>query len=184
MRDAFVCVGEIVKPQGIKGEVKVRAGDFSERLAVLGGVHLEQGGKSVFRRVLGGRAGGGFAYLQMEGVTDRNAAEALRGARVLVSREDAQLGETTNFIADLIGLTAVDTKGRELGRLRDVLRPNAVCDVYAFDTPEGEMLLPALRRVVLRVDLDAGVIVLDERVLPEVAAWQDSNENGGEHEPF
>ena len=72
-----------------------------------------------------------------------------------------------------IGLQAVDTKGAPLGTLRDVLTPNAVCDVYVFDTPRGELMIPALRRVVREVDLDAGRIVLDEAVLPEVAVWED-----------
>lgn len=168
-----VNVGEIVKPQGIRGEVKVRAGGFSERLAQLQSVRLKTRGGERAYRVLGGRAGGGFAYLRLEGVADRDAAEALRGAGVFVAREDAALGEDENFISDLIGLTAVDTQGRRIGRLTDVLRPNAVCDVYAFDTPRGEMLLPALKRAVVRVDVAEGVMVLDERALSEMAVWQD-----------
>jgi len=35
------------------------------------------------------------------------------------------------------------------------------------------MMIPALRRVVKEVDLDAGTITLDEAVLPEVAVWED-----------
>ena len=67
----------------------------------------------------------------------------------------------------------MDTKGNEIGELVDVLSPNSICDVYVFDTPRGEMMIPALRRVVVQVDLDEEKIVLDEEVLPEVAVWED-----------
>ena len=63
--------------------------------------------------------------------------------------------------------------GAPIGRLTDVLTPNSVCDVYVFSTPRGEMMLPALRRVVRSVDVAAGAIVLNEAVLSEVAVWED-----------
>ena len=173
MASDYIRLGEIVKPQGIRGEVKVHTGGDAQRLAQLDTVYLEEGVGHAPRRVLKGRAGGGFAFLLLEGVDDRNAAEALRGRAVYARREDAQLGEDENFVSDLIGLSAVDTQGNALGTLRDVLKPNAVCDVYVFDTPRGELMIPALRRVVAEVDVDGGRIVLDERVLPEVAVWED-----------
>ncbi len=57
--------------------------------------------------------------------------------------------------------------------LRDVLKPNAVCDVYVFNTPRGELMIPALKRVVKTVDVDAGVMTLDSAALAEVAVWED-----------
>ena len=50
---------------------------------------------------------------------------------------------------------------------------DSVCDVYVFSTPRGEMMIPALRRVVRSVDVEAGTIVLDEAALDEVAVWED-----------
>lgn len=174
MQAPYIAIGEIVRPQGIRGEVKLRAesgdADFYARLQ---SAYLLQGDEYVPVRVLHGRCAGGFAVLALEGVTDRNAAEALRGCKLYVDRAHARtLGEDENFICDLIGLRAEDTQGRPIGTLREVLRPNAVCDVYAFDTPRGEMLMPALRRAVARVDVEGGVIVLDEQALSEVAVWQ------------
>ena len=63
--------------------------------------------------------------------------------------------------------------GETVGTLRDVLKPNTVCDVYVFDTPRGELMIPALKRVVKRVDVDAGVMTLDSAALAEVAVWED-----------
>ena len=86
-----------------------------------------------------------------------------------------ELGEDENFVCDLIGLEAVDTQGNAVGRLTDVLTPNSVCDVYVFSTPRGEMMMPALRRVVKEVDLTAGRMLLDAQALAEVAVWEDES---------
>ncbi len=173
----YIQIGEIVKPQGIRGEVKLRAmtSDMT-RYARLRTVYLLEDGAYRPRKVMGGRASGGFAYLLLEGVADRNQAEALRGRAVYVDREHAiELGEDENFVCDLVGLTAVTGDGKILGTLTDVLTPNSVCDVYVFDTPRGEMMMPALRRVVREVDVEGGRIVLDKAALSEVAVWQDES---------
>ena len=108
------------------------------------------------------------------GVNDRDAAEALRGTEVYVDRKHAiQLGADENFVCELIGLKAVDENGEAIGTLRDVLKPNTVCDVYVFDTARGELMIPALKRVVRKVDVDAGVMTLDRAALNEVAVWED-----------
>lgn len=54
-----------------------------------------------------------------------------------------------------------------------MLKPNTVCDVYVFDTARGELMIPALKRVVRKVDVDAGVMTLDRAALDEVAVWED-----------
>lgn len=175
MQAKYLQIGEIVKPQGIRGEVKLRAmsSDMS-RYARLESVYLLKNGEYVPCKVIRGRGYDGFAFLQLEGIGDRNQAETLRGTGVYVDREHAiELSEDENFVCELVGLTAVDTRGTVIGRLKDVLTPNAICDVYVFDTPRGEMMIPALKRVVRAVDVDAGQIVLDEAVLPEVAVWED-----------
>ena len=175
MQAKYLQIGEIVKPQGIRGEVKLRAmtSDMS-RYARLETVYFLENGAYVPRRVIRGRSYDSFAFLQLEGVADRNQAEALRGRAVYVDRAHAvELSEDENFICELEGLTAVDTQGARIGTLREVLTPNSVCDVYVFDTDRGEMMIPALRRVVREVDVEKGVIVLDEAVLPEVAVYED-----------
>ena len=175
MQSEYLQIGEIVKPQGIRGEVKLRAmtSDMS-RYARLETVYLKEGSQFVPRKVLKGRSYDGFAFLTLEGVADRNQAELLRGKGVYVDREHAvELEADENFICDLEGLEAYDTQGNPIGTLREVLTPNQICDVYVFDTPRGEMMIPALRRVVKEVDLDGEKIILDEAVLPEVAVWED-----------
>ena len=171
MQQEYLQIGEIVRPQGIRGEVKLRAmTEDMSRYARLESVFLKKGGRLEEKKVLKGRSYDGFAFLQLEGVNDRDAAEALRGT----DRKHAiKLGADENFVCELIGLKAVDENGEAIGTLRGVLKPNTVCDVYVFDTARGELMIPALKRVVRKVDVDAGVMTLDRAALNEVAVWED-----------
>lgn len=164
MQQDYLQIGEIVRPQGIRGEVKLRAmTEDMTRYARLETVFLKQNGQYVPCGVKKGRSYDGFAFLQLEGVNDRDAAEALRGTEVYIDRAHAiKLGEDENFVCELIGLEAVDENGEKIGKLRDVLKPNSVCDVYVFDTARGELMIPALKRVVRRVDLETGKMILGQ----------------------
>ena len=102
---------------------------------------------------------------------DRDAAEKLRGNFSTSTRAHAvELDEDTNFLCDLIGLHGVDDEGGDLGTLRDVLQPGGN-DVYVFEGPRGEVLVPALKSVVKKVDLEAGEMVLVAARLREVAVF-------------
>ena len=110
-------------------------------------------------------------FLTLEGVEDRDAAEKLRGELLYIDRAHAvELDEDTNFLCDLIGLHGVDDEGGDLGTLRDVLQPGGN-DVYVFNGPRGEVLVPALKSVVKKVDLEAGEMVLVAARLREVAVF-------------
>ena len=63
-------------------------------------------------------------------------------------------------------------QGQAIGTLADVLQPGAN-DVYEIKTPKGMMYLAALPFVIKHVDAKAGVIVVDETRLPEVAVFED-----------
>ena len=175
MQQEYLQSGEIVRPQGSRGEVKLRAmTEDMSRYARLESVFLKKGGRLEEKKVLKGRSYDGFAFLQLEGVNDRDAAAALRGTEVYVDRKPAiKLGADENFVCERNGLTAVDEHGQAIGSLRDVLKPNTICDVYVFDTARGELMIPALKRVVRKVDVDAGVMTLDRAALNEVAVWED-----------
>ena len=62
--------------------------------------------------------------------------------------------------------------GRDLGKLTDVMQPGGN-DVYVFKGALGEVLVPALKSVVLKVDLQAGEMLLDGKRLDEVAVFDE-----------
>ena len=65
------------------------------------------------------------------------------------------------------------TDGGEIGRLIEVMQPGGN-DVYVFRGTRGEVLVPALRSVVVRVDLSAGEMLLDAARMAEVAVYDEN----------
>ena len=77
-----------------------------------------------------------------------------------VSRENAvPLDENEYYIGDLIGLTVRSEDGEQLGRLEDVLRTGAN-DVYVIKGERGELLIPAIKQCILKVDLENQVMTV------------------------
>ena len=170
----YLLIGEVAKPQGIQGEVKLRPlTDDPWRFEGLTSVYVLRKGDYVPQEIQVHRIQEDAVYLNFSGVTTREAAEALRGEKLYVARENARpLEENEAFICDLIGCEAVNAAGEKLGVLTDVLQPGGL-DVYVFDTPKGRMMVPALLRAIPEVDVEARRVVLDEAVLAEVAVFDD-----------
>jgi 16S rRNA processing protein RimM len=111
----------------------------------------------------------------LEGVADRNAAEAMRDTLLFVDRESAiKLPEGRYFIADLIGLAVTDEEGNALGTLADV-RQAGGNDVYAVEG-ERSFLFPAVKRAIARVDIEEGVMTLRREALAEIAVYDDDED--------
>ena len=174
MLDTHLIIGEVLRPQGVRGEVKVRPITCDpDRFADTDYVFLKRRDQFEKRNVCVNRIADDAIYMKFEGVDDRNAAELLRGEMLYIDREHAvQLDEDEEFICDLIGCEGVDTDGRSLGKLTDVMQPGGN-DVYVFNGPLGEMLVPALNRVVLKVDVASKSMLLDAKVLSEVAVFDE-----------
>lgn len=167
----YLCIGQIVKPQGIKGEVKVRPfTDSLDRFLDLKKVWLGEGGDLV--QVRAARVRERYAYLALEGVPDRNAAEGLRNVELYVDRANAiPLPEGRYFIVDLIGLAVVDEAGNPMGTLVDIIQAGGN-DVYEVRGPRN-FRFPAVKKAILSVDLEAGKMTLDAQALKEVALFDD-----------
>lgn len=175
MLSEYLLIGQVLRPQGIKGQVKVRPDtDDPGRFEELEFVYLKKGDgyEQLPVNEVSVREDG--VYLRLNGAQTRDEAEKQRNWMLYVDRAHAvELGENETFICDLIGCKAVDTQGNELGKVTDVLQPGGN-DVYVIKTPKGEMLLPALKHVIPAVDVEKGVIIIDEKRLPEVAVcdWE------------
>ena len=174
MLSEYLMIGEITKPQGVRGEVKVRPCTCdAERFEGLETVYIERDGSYAPLNIHVNRLGADAVFMNVEGVSDRDAAEKLRGTLLYIDRAHAvELDEDTNFITDLYGLRGVVDDGRDLGKLTDVMQPGGN-DVYVFKGALGEVLVPALKSVVLKVDLQAGEMLLDGKRLDEVAVFDE-----------
>ena len=158
-------VGEVLRPQGIRGELKVKPfTDDAETFRAFSRVFV---GETPYK-VLSVRTGGGAVFLGLKGVADRNAAELLRGQQITVLREEAPVPEEGRYyIADLLGCRLVTQEGEVLGTLTDVRQ--AATDVYTVEMDGKEVLFPAAEGVVTAVDVEGGVITVDKKRFYEVA---------------
>jgi 16S rRNA processing protein RimM len=174
-----VCVGVIVGAHGVKGAVRIKS--FTARatdVAAYGAVGDEPGGR-VFRLTVLSESKG-VVQARIDGVGDRNGAEALRGQRLYVERSALPPpAEEEFYYSDLVGLTAVLLDGRELGRVKAVFDFGGG-DVVEIQGPTGTAMFPFTRAVVPVVDIAGGRLVVEPPVEVEGEPRpQDVVEDGG-----
>jgi len=160
--EPFIIVGRIVRPHGIRGEVKVAPlSDWPERFKDFHSLYLESEGNAKRVEVEGRRVRGNQVILKLSGVNDREGAESLRGVLLKVREETCPpLPEDTHYVFDLVGLEVKTTGGERVGSVVDVLQMPAH-DVYVVDARGGEVLIPAVKTFIKRVDIEDGVIVIE-----------------------
>ena len=160
----YLAVGRIVRPWGVRGELKVEIlTEDPARFERLETVYV--GPQFLPYRLERARLHQGAVLLKLVGCDDRNAAEVLRDLLVQVAMEDAlPLEEGECWVHQILGLEVWTTENDLLGLVREVLETGAN-DVYVVRDRGGrQVLIPALKSVVLEVNLDAGRMLVE---LPE-----------------
>lgn len=167
----YLKIAQVLKPQGIKGELKLRAfTDDISRFSSLEYTYLRTKNGYEKRALENARFYKEFVYVKISGCDDRNTAETLRGQFLFVDRENAApLPEGAHYIVDLEGLELKDTKGNTLGVLDRIIQTGGV-DIYSVKG-ERDFMFPAVPHVVLKKDVDNGYILIDEARLEEVAIY-------------
>ncbi|MEE8305641.1 MAG: ribosome maturation factor RimM [Gammaproteobacteria bacterium] len=160
----FVCLGVVTGAIGVKGEVRVKT--FTETpggLVEYGALITRPDGRSV--DVLSIRVVKDGAGVFLDGTTDRDAAEALKGTELGIIRD--ALGETDEegsfFHVDLIGLLVQDEDGNPLGDVKSVhdFGGGDVLEIR-LDGQEKTELVPFRTETVPTVNVEAGFLVLRE----------------------
>lgn len=170
MSEPTVAVGKITKAHGLRGEVVVLVfSDNPDRFVPGTSVFLEDGREL---RIGASRPNGGRLLVTFEGVTDRNAADLLRGSSLVVPLSMLpELPEGEFWPHQLIGFEVVTETGRSLGTLADVIG-NPANDLWAaVDDAGTETLIPAIREVVAEVDVAHKRVLV--RDLPGLTAPDD-----------
>ncbi|MVW63864.1 ribosome maturation factor RimM [Massilia sp. NEAU-DD11] len=169
--DDLIQVGHITGAYGLRGGVRVTP--YSMDADALLSVKTWWIDKPSLRAVQmrNAKYHSGDVTATLVDVNDREAAEALKGATVQVSRSDfPELPEDEYYWTDLIGLDTVNLQGEALGKVSDmmhngaqsILRITPVPDPNAApDAKAPERLVPFVDQYVKTVDLQAKVITLD-----------------------
>jgi 16S rRNA processing protein RimM len=147
-------IGFVLRAHGVRGMLRVRCD--SDALPDLKQVTV--GGKPY--KIVRVQPERGEWLLQLEGLTDRDQADALRGKPIEVSRADLPPPEAGEiYAADLIGCRVLDAAGKLLGEVKNTFPSGAheVLEVHG----EHDFLLPLAPGIVVSVDVDARTIVCD-----------------------
>ena len=152
--------------QGLHGELRVNpASDFPERFTVPGPRWLSsrQGGEPTEIQLKKGRQlpGKSLFVVRVEGVDNRNAAEALVGQELLVPADDRpELEEGEFHLLDLVGLEArLAADGPAVGTVSDLISGGN--DLLEITTSEGrKLLIPFVEAIVPEVHLKEGWLLL------------------------
>ncbi|MHC1721245.1 MAG: ribosome maturation factor RimM [Clostridiaceae bacterium] len=159
----FIAVGQIINIHGLHGELKVYPlTDDIRRFRKLEHVFID----GTEKKVVWCKLQADRVILKLEGIDSIEEGRKFTDKYIEVKREDAvTLPEGSFFIADLIGCSVYDTNGKNLGVIADVIKTGSN-DVYWIK--EGnELLIPALKDIVLEVDLNSSKITIKP-----VELWQ------------
>ena len=171
-------LGAISEAQGLQGQVKVRP-HSTDPVALLSSktvwlsliprkdagvaASVEQASLKQYK-VKSAKMHSGNVVMTLDGVTDRDQALALKGARILVTRESFPKAESDSYYwIDLIACHVINLQGETLGEVLDITENGAhgVIAIGDAATKDIKYLVPFVKAVVQTVDLPNKVITLD-----------------------
>ncbi len=166
MQAEHIAVGRIKGPHGIKGEVKILSlTDFPSRfrpgLVLFISPPLGQIQRLTIESM---KPKAKDLIIKFEDIDTREQAESLRGRSLEVSVDELEnLPEGEYWQFQIVGLEVYTTDNLYLGRVSDILQTGAN-DVYVVESAEPEreqVLIPAIKQVVKRVDLKKGILIIE-----------------------
>jgi len=164
-----ILIGTILRPQGIKGELKINPiTDDINRFNKLKEVYID----GVLRKVLSARVAAGEVFVYIDKVINRNDAELMRGKEIYIDKKDAVIPKGRFLISDIIGC-GIFANGELIGKMTGVLQ-YAKTDTYvAKDLKNKEFMFPALSDVILEIDIVNKKIVINKKRFLEVCSYED-----------
>lgn len=153
-------IGRIVKPWGVRGEVKAVLLDCPEEtFTTIDDVVLS--GRGTALNITSKKFRPGCVILKFDGIDSPEDAVAYNG--MLIEAEGVELpplGKDQYYIHDIIGLDVIASSGETLGKISDVLSFPAN-DVYVMDYAGKECMIPAIADIVKEINIDSGYIKIE-----------------------
>lgn len=157
----YLVVGEILKPFGYRGEVKLKIiTDYPANLIKQKTVYIGPNARAF--QVERARLHSSYILMKFVGYDSDTSVAKLRGELVQISQaQAAKLNQNQYFHHQIIGLNAVTENGEPLGAVEQVLETSAN-DIYLVRTPAGkEILLPAIKSVIKKIDLESKTMTVE-----------------------
>lgn len=156
-------IGMILTGYGLKGEVNTQL-DISNMQILEGGPILTAtypDGSVGALKLEHIRRQGKKVLLRFEGIPDRDAADALRGAQLYIARDHLPpLEEGEFYLGDLAGYTVISEDEEEIGRVQEVWDLPAN-EVLQLKSGEREILIPFTDDVIQSIDHSRGQIIIN-----------------------
>ena len=145
-------IGKIVGALGLKGEVKVY--NYSDRPDIYETTPSVYVGE-ILMDIERMRVHKNMVILKLDGISDRDGAERLRGREICITEKDLPpLPEGQYYVRDIIGMEVVDEDSGMLGHVTDVLQ-NTAQDIFQVESPDGRtVLIPKVDEFVLDIDAE------------------------------
>ena len=150
----FLVIGRVVKPHGVRGEVRVEAHtDLPERFGWLDSVYLGRKNPAPVA-IEGVRFHKSWVLLKLAGYDDRDAAQTLRSQWLQIPEElGLPLEEGQYYLHQIIDLEVVTEDDLHLGKVVEVMETKAN-NVFVVSGQYGEVLLPDIDEVILKIDFE------------------------------
>ncbi len=159
----LIAVAKIIKPIGIRGEVKIQLlTDDGERLSLLASIWIGKDEKAVREhKILRVRQDVKQCVATLQGVETVEAAEVLRDQFLFIPKDEIVLPkEGRYFVDDVLGCEMATQDGKQVGTIVDVLTLPAN-DLWVVRNGEKEILIPAVKAIVKEVDVKQKRVVID-----------------------
>lgn len=161
MSDSYICIGTITSPHGVKGEVKIQPHtQYPDGLTAYGPLYDQYGSKTFEVHIK--RIQNTLVIATVDGSSDRNAAEQLRGKKLYVPREALPETEEEEFYReDLVNLKVKTTDGVEVGIVKAIHNFGAgdIIEIGQKDSKKTDML-PFTLETVPTINIEEGYVVI------------------------
>ena len=159
MSDDRLAVGLVRGVHGLRGAVRVEVLSDNAGRFEAGSVLHAEGSDRPLTIVSAQRDGPGL-LVRFREVPDRPTAERLRDKYLEVDPTPGDLPADTYYWHEIIGCAVTTGTGAEVGTVGDIFRVGG-SEVYVVNGPGGEVLVPAVASVVMKLDPENKSIVVD-----------------------
>jgi 16S rRNA processing protein RimM len=164
MEEELISIGQITKPQGTKGEVRVLPLTHNPRrfelLKKVWVIHRDH--PPTAHNVQRVRYHKNFVLLKLAGCDTITQAKQQVGARLGISKDKLlPLPNNTYYLFEIIGLEVYTAGQQYLGKVEDIFSTGSN-DVYVVRNDSRELLIPAIEQAIEKIDLAQGRMVLKD----------------------
>jgi len=158
---SFICVGVISSPHGINGLCKVKYyTEIAKGLVSYGDIFNSKGEVIKLKLIKNLNK---LAVCKIDNINNKNEIEKFKGLKLYILRENLpKLDKNEVYHADLVGLTALNSKRKKIGIIEKILNYGAN-DIFEISRDDKEsLLIPSEKKDLKNIDLNNKTIIISD----------------------